>query len=108
MRLKLIALVSPIAAIVAAGLAFILSRILDGYWGQLITSEIFRQRQGSIGIVLIIAPMVVSNLLAGFFVYRHTARKRKTQAVVTVIAGLVLSIVMLSVLGWMFPPSLRY
>jgi hypothetical protein len=107
MRVKLIVLISLIAAIVAAGLSYIFARILDGYWGRLITSELASQR--SVGIVLILAPIIVVNFLASFFVYRHTARKRKTQAFMTATAGLVLSIVTLFVLGWMLPsPSLRY
>src|ERR1051326_3117052 len=101
MRLKLVVLSSVLAAIVAAGLSFILIRILDGYWGRLITSQLVRQH--SIDIVVLVTPIIVSNLVSGLFVYRHTARKRKTQVLITVTVGLLLSIVMLSTLGWLFP-----
>ena len=107
MRAKLIVLVSLVAATLASGLSFIFARILAGYWGRLITSEVFGQR--SIDLILTIVLAIITNSAASVFVYRHTARKRKTQAVITSIIGLLLSIVMLSVLGWLFPPvPLRY
>jgi hypothetical protein len=38
------------------------------------------------------------------FVYRHTARRRKTQAALTAIVVLLFSILILYPIGWLFPP----
>ena len=84
MRLKLVMLVSAIAALVGAGssVAIILSRSTSVHVlsspDLIITSTL----------VLPIACVV----LAAFFVYRHTARRRKTQALLTGVLAAFLSL----------------
>lgn len=102
MRLRLVALTSLVTAIVGAGLSFVLVRTLDGYWGRLVASEI--PAGNSIGIGLAVALLMTCPVLASMFVYRHTARKRKTQAVMTGLASLALSVIASYLLGWLFPP----
>ena len=78
MRFKLILLVSLIAAILGAGISIIImetaARGLD--FAQL-HSRGSSTTLLSLGLVL---PPTVTALLAGIFVYRHTAKRRKLQA----------------------------
>lgn len=51
-------------------------------------------------------PVVVA-IFAGFFVYRHTARKRKTQAVMTLLFSLLL-MPLAYLAGWIVLPDRLY
>jgi len=51
---------------------------------------------------------LVSSLLAGIFVYRHTARRRKLQVVVTVLLSIFLSQPLIGLLVAKFPFFHRY
>jgi len=51
-------------------------------------------------------PVVVA-IFAGFFVYRHTARKRKTQAVMTLLLSLLL-MPLAYLAGWIVLPDRLY
>ena len=84
MRLKLVFISSVVAAMVGAGssIAIILS-VFSSL--QPITTP------GMLVLATFLLP-AGATLLAGIFVYRHTARRRKLQAALTVIASLILTI----------------
>jgi hypothetical protein len=75
MRLKLIMLVATLAALVGAGssLLIILSR----------STSVHVLSSPDLVVTATLVLPVACIILAGFFVYRHTARRRKTQALLT-------------------------
>ena len=83
MRWKLLVIVSLIAALVACGLWSALAIGAFGNAGELAS-------HGWLLLASAILPLVIA-VYAGVFVYRHTSRRRKTQAVVTVIVALFLT-----------------
>src|SRR5215471_12602110 len=84
MRWKLVFLVSIVAALVAS-LSWIGLIILffDG-------SRAFLPLDSRLWPMSLVLPFLLA-IFGGFFIYRHTSRKRKTQAVITVLAVLVLT-----------------
>lgn len=90
MRLKLVLIASLLAAIIGAG-----SSIAIVYWtigtAAFIDPQFSRRSHGWLEVVMLLPPILLA-LLASFFVYRHTARRRRLQAALTVILTLVLSL----------------
>ena len=84
MRLKLVMLVSLIAAIVGAGssIAIILTR----------STSVHVLSSPDLVITATLVLPIASVILAAFFVYRHTARRRKTQALLTGVLAAFLSL----------------
>lgn len=84
MRLKLVMLVAIIAAVVGAGssIAIILARS---------TSVHVLSSPDLIVTATLVLP-IACVILAAFFVYRHTARRRKTQALLTGVLAAFLSL----------------
>ena len=101
MRLKLILLTSLVAALIGEGSALVLTRVFNGYWGGSIANEPFDNR--SLNIALGLAPLILSTIMAGIFVYRHTAHRRKTQAELTVILVIVFASLISYLTSWLFP-----
>ena len=83
MRWKLLAIVSFAAALVACGLWSALAIGLFGTARNL-------ARHDWLLLASAVVPLAIS-AYAGVFVYRHTARRRKTQALVAVILALFLT-----------------
>ena len=83
MRWKLLVLVSVVAALVAFGVWSVLIALIYGSVGPV-------QRHDGLLIVSTLVPVALA-ALAGMFVYRHTARSRKTQAVFAVLLTLMLA-----------------
>jgi cell shape-determining protein MreD len=83
MRLKLVIIISSLAAIVGAGgsIAIIL--------GVLSTKSL--TTVGPLAIATLALPLLAV-LLASFFVYRHTAKRRKLQAFLTAVLTILISI----------------
>ena len=90
MRLKLILIVSLVAAIVGAGTSIIIIITLGSFVRSMDSSFSYRSH-GWLGFVQLV-PALVTAFLAGMFVYRHTARRRKLQAVLTIALVLFLSV----------------
>ena len=84
MRLKLVILVSLIAALVGAGssIAIILTR----------STSVHVLSSPDLVVTATLVLPIASVILAAFFVYRHTARKRKTQALLTGVLAACLSL----------------
>lgn len=81
MRWKLVLIASLIATIIGAGATF---GIIFGFLGS--TRRLATHDMAVLGTLLI---PVVAIILASFFVYRHTARRRSLQAMLTaLLAGL--------------------
>ena len=90
MRLKLILIVSLLAAIVGTGTSVIIIITLDSFVRPM--GPFFSNRShGWLGFVQLV-PALVAAFLAGMFVYRHTARRRKFQGAATIVLVLILSI----------------
>ncbi len=90
MRLKLVLIASLLAVLIGAG-----SSIAVVYWtigpAAFIDPEFSRRAHGWLEVVMLL-PAILFALLGSFFVYRHTARRRKLQAALTVILTLALSL----------------
>jgi hypothetical protein len=84
MRLKLVILASLIAAIVGAGSAIAIILFTFASLEPVRTP-------GMLAVSTYLLPMLTT-LLAAVFVYRHTARRRKLQAALTVLVTLLLSL----------------
>jgi small-conductance mechanosensitive channel len=84
MRLKLVLISALIAAVVGAGSAI-----------AIILSVLSSLKPGTAAGLLVVSTYLLptlATLLASIFVYRHTARRRRLQAVLTAIIALVLTI----------------
>jgi len=86
MRLKLVLISALIAAVAGAGSAIAI--ILSVFSSLKPTST-----PGLLVVSTYLLPMLAT-LLASIFVYRHTARRRRLQAVLTAIIALVLTILL--------------
>jgi hypothetical protein len=83
MRWKLLVVASVAAALVGCGLWCGIAIVVFG-------SAAVLARRDWVLLVSLAIPLIVT-VIATFFVYRHTARKRRTQAAITVIAALALT-----------------
>jgi len=84
MRLKLVLICSSIAAIVGAGAA---AAIIISVFSSLTPVT----RPGLVVVLTYLFPLTAI-LLASIFVYRHTARRRKLQAILTATLSILLTI----------------
>ena len=84
MRWRLLVITSFAAAVVACGLWSTLAIALFGSAGELARHDWFLLVSAAVPLVFIV--------YAGVFAYRHTARRRKTQAMITAILALFLTI----------------
>src|SRR6266571_7693241 len=98
MRWKLIILTSLISALVAFGAW---SATAIGFFG----SAVAFARHDWLLLSSVLIPLVFS-LLAGVFVYRHTARRRKTQATFTGLLSLILTVTNYGIAAQLFPNRL--
>ncbi|PYS64507.1 MAG: hypothetical protein DMF76_04525 [Acidobacteria bacterium] len=98
MRWRLLVLTSFAAAVVACGLWSTLAIALFGSAGQLARHDWFLLASAAVPLVFIV--------YAGVFAYRHTARRRKTQAMITAILALFLTIGFYLAASRLFPNRL--
>jgi len=89
MRWKLLSLTSLVAALISAGtlLSFL-------YWRNGFTQPLSGhslRAPGTLMIGLIVIPLMIFSA-AAIFVYRHTARRRKLQALTTVLLSIILTL----------------
>lgn len=99
MRLKLVLLASLIAALVGVGLTTAIILLLFSSLRPV----------GAPGLLVLSTysiPMLAV-LLAAIFVYRHTARRRRLQAILTVLISLVLTVGIFLVLSFATAPTLK-
>ncbi len=82
MRWKLLVIVSLIGSLLAFGLWSILIALIFGHVRPVPRHDWLLRAS-------VLVPLVVAGY-AGIFVYRHTARRRKTQATITVLVTLCL------------------
>ena len=99
MRWKLLILTSVAAALVAFGLWCALTIAIFGSAAAL-------ARHDWLLLASLVIPLVVT-AIAGFFVYRHTARRRRTQAAITVVAVLFLTVFAYFVASLVLPSYLE-
>jgi uncharacterized membrane protein len=98
MRWKLLVIVSLAAALLACGLW---SAIAIGFFGS--AREFARHEWLLLSSAIV--PLALA-VYAGVFTYRHTARRRKTQAMLTIIVVLFLSCGIYLVASILFPNRL--
>ena len=85
MRWKLLVLVSLVAAIIASASWFLL--IILFFNGAKAVVPL----NGELWPLSLVLPFLLA-IFSGFFVYRHTSRKRKTQAAITILGVLSLAV----------------
>lgn len=90
MRLKLLMIASLLAAVVGAFASIFIVRVTLGSFNDIFAPGRW-QRGWWLGFVLC-APSLLVALLASMFVYRHTARRRKLQAALTLVLALLVSV----------------
>jgi cytochrome bd-type quinol oxidase subunit 2 len=95
MRWKLLIMTSVAAALGGCGLWCGLAIFVFGSTASL-------ARRDWVLLVSLSIPLVIT-AIAAFFVYRHTARKRRTQAAITVIGTLMLTVLTYCVAWALFP-----
>jgi len=83
MRWKLLVLASVAAAVLGIGLWSLFAIIFFGTARELARHDLILLMSGLLPLALIV--------YAGVFVYRHTARRRKTQAVITIVVSLLIA-----------------
>jgi len=84
MRWKLVLLTSLAAALLACGLWYLVAIALFGSAAALARSD-------SVLLASLAVPLAMT-VIASYFVYRHTSRRRKTQASITIVASLLLTV----------------
>ena len=84
MRWKLLILTSLLAAIAGVGLALV---VILGFYGSLKSLSTHE-----LSLTLTFAIPLAATAFAGFFTYRHTARRRKLQTLLGVLFTLLLSV----------------
>ncbi len=99
MRWKLLVLASVAAAVLGVGIWSLFAIISFGTAQEL-------ARHDLILLMSALIPLVMS-AYAGIFVYRHTARRRKTQAVTTILLSLLLAPVFYFTASALFPNRLH-
>lgn len=90
MRFKLILLTSLIAAVIGAGAS--IGLILGGLGSIDFAYDSTAYRSFSWIALIIYVPPLLAAILAGVFVYRHTASRRKLQGTVTTLLVVLLSL----------------
>jgi len=98
MRWKLLIPISIVAAIVAFGLCEALIQLVFAS-----SRPVSPHNSALLASVLI--PLIIATL-AGIFIYRHTARRRKTQAAIASLLVLVFATGMFLAGAWIFPSTL--
>jgi hypothetical protein len=98
MRWKLIILTSLSAALIAFGTW---SAVVIGFFGDARTLAL----HDWLLLASALAPLLLS-IFAGVFVYRHTARRRKTQAILTGLLSLIFWIGAYEIVSRQFPNRL--
>ncbi len=83
MRWKLLFMTSVVGSLVAGGLWSALAAALFG------PAAVVVRRDWLLPVSLVV-PLGIA-IFAGYFVYRHTARRRKTQALITIFVSLTLT-----------------
>ena len=91
MRLKLVLISSLVAAFVGAAIPVVIVVFTLGSFSRSLDPALSRHANGWLEFTQL-APPLVTAFLASMFVYRHTARRRKFQAVLTIILVLLLSL----------------
>lgn len=86
MRLRLVFLASLAGAIIGAGIPVLILKLV---YGSMIRAA-YLDRHVTVGRLIYLIPIIVS-ILAAIFVYRHTARRRKLQSVLTAVLVLLFS-----------------
>ncbi len=99
MRWKLLVLASVAAAVLGVGIWSLFAIIFFGTAREL-------ARHDWILLMSALIPLVIS-AYAGVFVYRHTARRRKTQATVTIALALLLAPIFYLTAWSIFPDRLQ-
>src|SRR5262245_6158791 len=99
MRWKLFLVVSVVAAVTAIAVWSALTIAIFGSARVMAQSD--WRLLGSLAIPVLVA------IFAGFFVYRHTARKRKTQVVMTLLLSLLIT-PLAYLAGWIVLPDRLY
>ena len=84
MRWKLLILTSLVAAIAGVGLPLV---VILGFYGSLKNFSTH-----AVALLLTFAIPLATTAFAGFFTYRHTARRRKLQTVLAVVLTLLLTL----------------
>lgn len=84
MRWKLIILTAFLGAFFAGGAWCLLTIVGSGQFGTFVGHPL-------IALSSLLIPLLLS-IFAAFFVYRHTARRRKTQALITMVLTLLLTL----------------
>ncbi len=95
MRWKLLIITSLVAALLSAGGIRALA-----YWMDAFMKPLSEQPYMLAGLIVI--PLVVTTL-AGIFVYRHTARRRKVQATLTAFLSIILTVAALLIIARILP-----
>ena len=101
MRWKLLVLVSLVAALIASASWFLLIIVFFNGSAAILPLD------GQLWPLSLTLPFLLA-IFGGFFVYRHTSRRRKTQALITGLAVLALTALMcLTILGLLRNRSAR-
>jgi hypothetical protein len=98
MRWKLVLITSAAAALLGCGVWSVFTIAVIG-------SAAAMARREWLLLVSLAIPVIITTV-ASFFVYRHTSRRRKTQAAITVLAVLLMTALAYFVVSQLFPEYL--
>jgi len=88
MRLKLLLVVSLVGAAIGSSASIVGIIAFESYWARLL--GVHSWDRWASALIFVFIPWLGGAMLASVFIYRHTARRRKTQAVLTAMLVLLL------------------
>jgi hypothetical protein len=96
MRLKFVLLASLIAAVIGAGASVLIIFAALGSWRYALAPT--NHEHPVLVFLAVLLPPWVSAISAGFFVYRHTAHRRKLQTLITICVAVIFATLLIRLL----------
>jgi hypothetical protein len=100
MRLKFVLLVSLVAAVIGAGACVLIVVAALGSWRYALAPA--NNQHPILVFLAVFVPPWVSAIAAGFFVYRHTAHRRKLQTLITICVAVVIATALIRLLTFYY------
>jgi hypothetical protein len=100
MRLKFVLLASLVAAVIGAGASGLIIFAALGSWRYALASDSYQHP--ILVFLAVFVPPWVSAVSAGFFVYRHTAHRRKLQTLITICVAVIIATLLIRLLAFYY------
>ena len=100
MRLKFVLLASLVAAVIGAGACLLIIVAALGSWRAALPPSSYQHP--ALVFLAVLVPPWISAISAGFFVYRHTAHRRKLQTLITISVAVIIAMLLIRLLTFYY------